>query len=318
MRSPHITVTVNLAHVRQRALALKAETGVKLMAVIKADAYGLGAAEVAAELAPVVDDFAFFSVDEAYHVRVPALILGPPNADPGDFRELQLRPTITTPAEADRYRGLPCAINIDLGMQRFGAPPESLDALAADSHVVEVMSHGTDPEIGPRLQELCGDRFPRLHVACSHMLPHPQTWLDLIRPGVALYRGALRVTTTLSHVRDTYGPAGYTGFQAPRVGLFQAGYAEGIQPGPVIVNRRRQRIIEVNMNASFVTLAPQDQVGDEVVLLGDDLREPELAAFFNIRDHEVITRFSALGLRRYVHEASAPEPTPAATAVSEN
>jgi alanine racemase len=300
MRSPHITITVDLGHVRRAARRIKAEMGVQYMAVIKADAYGLGASQVAAALSGVADEFAFFALREAVEVGVPALILGPPDGDPAVYRELALRPTVTTVDEARRYAGLPVAINIDLGMQRFGAPPERLAELAAISNVREVMSHGIDPTIGPRLKELCGARFPRLHVACSHLIEYPEARLDLVRVGVAMYRGAVRVTTRLTHVRDTYGPGGYTSFATPRVGLFQAGYAEGVQPGPVLVNGRRQRIIEVNMNASFVTIERDDAVGAEVVLLGDELREPELAEHFGIRDHEVLTRFTALGIRKYV------------------
>jgi hypothetical protein len=40
-------------------------------------------------------------------------------------------------------------------------------------------------------------------------------------------------------------------------------------------------------------------VGDEVVLLGDELNETELARQLSIRPHEVLCRYTATGVRQY-------------------
>jgi alanine racemase len=299
MRSKHITVTVSLERVRQSAEELKARTGVALIAVIKADAYGLGAEAVADVLAPVVDEFAFFALDEARALRRGGLILGPADADPAEYKALRARPTIASIADAERYRGLAVAISVDTGMQRFGAAPELFDDIRRISGAEEAFTHGSDPAIAARLRDICGGRVPLLHAACTGMLAHREAWLDAVRPGLALYRGAVRVSTRITHARDTYGPAGYTGFRAPRVGLFPAGYAEGVQPGPVLVNGRPQHIVEVNMNASYVTIAPDDRVGDEIVLLGDGLTEAEIARQTGVREHEALCRYTAMGIRHY-------------------
>jgi alanine racemase len=300
MRSKHITVTINLDQIAQTAEALRRRVGVPVIAVIKADAYGLGAPQVADALDAVVDDFAFFAIEEARVVARPGIVLGPPDGDPDEYRDLGLRPTIGNRDDARRYRGMRVAVSVDTGMQRFGCLADDLDDVLRLSGANEAFSHGSDPSIGRKLVDLIGGRVGFLHVACTAMLDAPEAWLNAVRPGLALYRGAVRVAARLTHVRDTYGPAGYTGFAWPRIGLFPAGYAEGVQPGPVIVNGRRQRLIEVNMNASYVTLDAQDQVGDEVVILGDGLTEAELAKCWNVRDHEVLCRTCRLGLRHYI------------------
>jgi len=85
MRCPLVQVAVNLDQVRAAAEAIRARTGVGLIAVIKADAYGLGAPRIADALASVVTDFAYFAVSEAREVGRPGLVLGPPEGDPAEY-----------------------------------------------------------------------------------------------------------------------------------------------------------------------------------------------------------------------------------------
>ena len=63
MRSPHVSVAINLDAVRHAGEQIRVQTGVALIAVIKADAYGLGAERVADTLAAIADEFAYFSLD---------------------------------------------------------------------------------------------------------------------------------------------------------------------------------------------------------------------------------------------------------------
>src|SRR5262245_15690369 len=113
MRSRHITVRVNLDQVRANAERIKQLTKRRLIAVIKADGYGLGAPAVADALASVADDFAYFGIQEAREVGRPGLVLGPPDGDPAHYRELKLRVAIGNATDAARYAGgAACAISV--------------------------------------------------------------------------------------------------------------------------------------------------------------------------------------------------------------
>lgn len=307
MRSNHVNVLINLARVRVNGEAIRTRTGVPLIAVIKSDAYGLGAPQVAAALDGVADEFAYFTLAEAREVGQPGIVLGPPGEEhPEEFRLLRLRPAVASINEAERFRGWPVAINFDTGMQRFGCDEATLETLLERCIVSEVFTHAGSVEAARHLRERVTRRGIRIHAASTSLLNDPTTWLDAVRPGFALYEGAVRVTTRLHSVRETSGAIGYTGFNAPRVGVILTGYAQQFRPGPVVINGRRQRVLEVGMNTSFVSVSAADHAGDEVVLLGDELRESEVAAAIGVRPHEALCRYTALGRRSYTSVYSNP------------
>src|SRR5947199_8599018 len=62
--SAYATVQVDLAQIRRNAEEIAAGTGVELIAVVKADAYGLGADVVAATIGDIVDAFYVFDIAE--------------------------------------------------------------------------------------------------------------------------------------------------------------------------------------------------------------------------------------------------------------
>ena len=66
------------------------------------------------------------------------------------------------------------------------------------------------------------------------------------------------------------------------------------------------------MNTCFVSVDPTDKPGDEAVLLGDGLTEATLAEHFHVREHEILCRYTAMGVRHYV--AQTPSPAPAVVA----
>jgi alanine racemase len=110
---------------------------------------------------------------------------------------------------------------------------------------------------------------PKLHAAGTALIEQdPAASLDAVRPGLALYRGAVRTSARLVAATDSAGPAGYTGFEVARHGVILAGYSHGLRAGPCAVNGRPTRLLEVGMQSAFVECAPGDRAGDEVVLLG--------------------------------------------------
>jgi alanine racemase len=148
--------------------------------------------------------------------------------------------------------------------------------------------------------ELVGGRGLRLHAAGSSLLDDPAARLDAVRPGLALYRGAVRVSTRLVEVRDSAGPAGYTGFAVPRHGVVLCGYFNGLRPGPCLVDGRPSRVLEVGMQSAFVECAAEDRVGGEVVLLGEGLGEDEVASAWGSAAHVPLVQLAAAGERQYV------------------
>ena len=120
-----------------------------------------------------------------------------------------------------------------------------------------------------------------------------------LRPGLAAYRGAVRVSAKLIDVREATGPAGYTGFVTARHGLTRCGYSNGLRRGPCVVNGQRRKILEVGMLSAFIELGPGDRIGDEVVLLGDDLKDEEIAAAWGSSPHEALFRLAGTGVREY-------------------
>lgn len=306
MRSPHIAVSVNLDRVRAAAEEIKRRTGVKVIAVVKADAYSLGAPQVADALASVVHEFAYFALEEAQALGRPGLLIGPPFASADEFRAAGVRPAVGSLEAAERYRGLRVAISVDTGMQRFGCMPDALDALVPRCDVSEYLTHAVTVEAALRLKAACGQRGRPIHAAASSLLDEPATWFDAVRPGVALFRGAMRVTARLALVRETRGAVGYTGFTHSPVGVILGGYSNRLSAGaPLLINGRRQRILETGMNTSYVSADPADRIGDPVLLLGeaDDGRgkitEQEIATALHIREHEVLCRYGAVGQRTY-------------------
>lgn len=308
MRTRHVNVTINLDQVREHAEAIRRRTGVPLIAVIKADAYGLGAGPVSDALASVADDFAYFYLHEAREVGKPGIVLGPPDGDPSEYRELRLRPMIGNREQARRYAGLPVAVNVDTGMQRFGCPPQELDELVAACNANEITTHAATPAAADLFRRIVGSNRFRRHAASTSLLDCPQAWFDGVRPGLALYRGAVRVSSRLVAVRQTQGAVGYTGFECRHVGIILAGYSNGLQPAPVLINARRQAILEVGMNTAFVSVDPADMAGDEVVLLGDGITESELAAHLRVREHEILCRYTSLGQRQYAGRSAEISP----------
>ena len=103
----------------------------------------------------------------------------------------------------------------------------------------------------------------------------------------------MRVTTALVDVRDTDGPAGYSGFAARRHGIILGGYSNGLRIGPCLINGRRSRILEVGMQSAYVETSDDDDVGDTVTLLGDGVTEAELGTASGTSAQDALLRFTA-------------------------
>ena len=200
---------------------------IEIMAVVKADAYGHGAIDIArTAIAEGVEWLAVATVTEGIELRTagicaPILILGAVNSDVQvqAIVKWSLQPTICTIEQATLISkaiaklqpnpSLPVHLNLDTGMSRLGANWQeaaaffgevaSLPYLAIDS----LYSHlATADELDPTVMELQLDRFersiaaitaagyplPRLHLANSAgILVSDRLHYQLVRPGLILY-----------------------------------------------------------------------------------------------------------------------------------
>ena len=210
----------NLGQVQRRV-----KNGVPLMAVVKADAYGHGIAEVARVLEKEgVKAFGVATVEEGVAIR-DAGVVHPEVLVLGGFVTDQVEPLFhhrLTPVVCDlemakilaqRLRGsmraLPVHIKADTGLGRLGVPlaqmPVFLDEMRKIERlkIVGLCSHLgsavdlTTPSIERRVQafvragELCaihGSPVRLRHLANSvATLGRPDLHFEMVRPGIALY-----------------------------------------------------------------------------------------------------------------------------------
>lgn len=143
----------NLTEIKKRVAP-----GVKILAVVKADAYGHGALRVASEYADKVDFFAVATVEEGIQlrdsgIRNPILILG--YTSPSQYEEVirhQIRPAVYSLEDGRKFQaaaeklGLkaPLHIALDTGMTRIGFDilEESADEIARIAAMPNVILEG--------------------------------------------------------------------------------------------------------------------------------------------------------------------------------
>jgi len=310
-RDAHATsVSIDLNRIRQNAEAIRRQTGVPIIAVVKADAYGLGAGPVAETIGDLVEAFYVFDAAEAVQARLweitgrRTIALNSDWTDPSEFLSHHIQPVVWSVERATRLRSARPVLSVDTGQQRFSVGPDLADRVRHAGDCTEVMTHAINIAQVDELRSIVStwtNRALFLHAAGSALLDQPLAWLNAVRPGLALYQGAMRVTARLVEVRDSNRPAGYTGFVLPRFGIILAGYSHGLRRGPCKVNGQLRQVIEVGMQSAFIEIGPADQKGDEVVLLGSDggVDLSTIARAWGSSQQEVLVCLSRLGGRKY-------------------
>ena len=304
MHSERAVVSIDLARVRSHVARIATATGVGVIAVVKADAYGLGATRVAAAIADAVDGFYVFDLQEALDANLPALgkpiiVLRGDLNEENEFIAARARPVVWDATAAARLRAARPVLAVDTGQQRFACPADALDAVIKAGAIDEAFTHATKVDHAVTFDAITRDLKLRRHAAGSALLSEPAARFDAVRPGLALYDGAVRVTAPLIDARNSTGPAGYSGFIVPRFGLIAVGYSHGLRPGPASIDGRPTRILEVGMQTSFVELSPVDLVGDQVVLLGDEVPLSTIAPAWGCSMQQVLGNLCRAGLRKY-------------------
>ena len=91
-----VVAEIHLGNIRRNAELFKKITGAKLCAVVKANAYGHGAEEVAYALSDIADCFAVALVDEGLQIRSAAcgkdiLVFSPPITEEARLQRIMQR-----------------------------------------------------------------------------------------------------------------------------------------------------------------------------------------------------------------------------------
>ncbi len=219
-------VEVDLEHYRHNWKEIRRLVGptVKIMQVVKADAYGHGAIQISnAALKNGASCLGVANADEGVQLRVsgiqaPIVILSPPtDSEIAEIVKYELTPSVSDPAFAFRLQKhlekldmrMPIHIEIDTGMGRGGMlQTESLKAvrdIAAfpNIHMEGIFSHFSSSEYGDddyNLMQwtLFRDFFEKIeasgiHIPLRHMcnsgalMNFPKCHLDMVRPGIMTY-----------------------------------------------------------------------------------------------------------------------------------
>jgi alanine racemase len=204
---PHGLLTIDCgAVVRNWRRLCDIHAGGAVAAVLKADAYGLGAAPIATALRDAgCRHFFVATVEEGEALRT-TLGEGPMIAVLDGFpagRHKGLTPVLNSIAQFEGHSG-PVILHVDSGMSRLGLPLSELEALAEDPAPLErleilyVMTHlaaAEEPQHPmnvaqlTRFNEAClGLPRARRSIAnSSGIFLGPRFGSDLARPGAALY-----------------------------------------------------------------------------------------------------------------------------------
>ena len=369
-------IVVDLDAIAANTATLRERVGRPLMAVVKADGYGHGLVPAArAVLAGGADALGVAVLDEALALRaagVTAPVLSWLNG-PGTDYAAALEAEVEVSVNADwglaevvaaaRATGRTAQVHlkVDTGLSRGGATPADWPALVASAAqeqaegsvaVVGVWSHmayadePTHPTIGAQVRRFeeavtvardAGLTAARRHLANSAAtVALPDTWYDLVRPGVALYgldplggdpadhglRPAMTVRAGVALTKRV--PAGvgvsyghtYFPDRDTTLALVPVGYADGVpraagNRAPVLAGGEQRTIAGRVCMDQFVLDVGDTAVapGDEVVLWGaGDRGEPTAQEWADAVDtihYELVTRVGGRFARRYVGSAGA-------------
>lgn len=133
------TLLVNLGILRDnlKVLSRKVKKGTDIMAVVKADAYGHGAGEVAKTLQPHVNSFAVNDINEGvelrqYGITAPILVFNVPEKDIASlYSEYDLTATVSSAMHFNLLKpGTEYHLNFDTGMGRVGFLPDQAEKVS--------------------------------------------------------------------------------------------------------------------------------------------------------------------------------------------
>jgi alanine racemase len=323
-------LTIDLAALRRNARTLlHALAGSELWAVVKANGYGHGAADVAgAALGAGATALCVATVPEALELRsefttTRIVVMGPA----GSNREVALArdAALELVVSSDEIPpGVRVHLKLDTGMGRWGLS----ELPAPPFEVVGLMSHLATADTDAAYTEWQIDRFRTATAAYTHLKRHiahsagalryPSSRFDAARCGIALYGlspfgtdptedGLEPVLSWTSHLAQcrllrTGESTGYgRRFVAERdtwIGLVPIGYADGFRRDLTgtqvrVAGELRRVVGTVSMDAFAVELDRELPVGTPVVLIGRGMLAEDHARIADTITYELVCGISS-------------------------
>jgi alanine racemase len=357
-------IEVREDHLRYNLAQIHGRVGGRpILAVIKNNGYGLGvvAAARAIEGEAAIAGFAVVKLHEAATlrdagVRKPILCMGPlGESDLEEAVARDIQPMVYTPVGANleriatrRGRAVPVHVCVDTGIGRVGVPYREAAALVRDlaqrrgvTIAGTMMTFTEDAEFDReqlvRFEGLCGAlaadgvALGRRHAASSFALfQNPGAFLDMVRPGMAIYgvyseapfrglgvmdlRPAVAVRARVAYVKklpagDSAGyNRGYVAREDVWVATLPVGHADGLPRGAAKGGRVRiggrlfPLVATVSASHCIAELGkePLARAGDIATIFDweDGSRPEDLAAGFGGSVYDLLMHLNPLLPRR--------------------
>jgi alanine racemase len=326
-------ITIDLGALRRNVATLvRQAAGAEVWAVVKANAYGHGAADCAgAALDAGATAVCVATVPEALELRpelpgVRLLAMGPAsNREIAQAREAQLELVVSGEDIPD---GIAVHVKLDTGMGRWGMS----ELIAPTRDVVGVMTHlataDTDLDFARRQLE----RFREATAPLSHVTRHaansaatlrlPESHLDAVRCGIALYglspfgddaaaHGLEPVLSWTSEVAlaKCLQPGESTGYgrrfvaDAPTwIGVVPVGYADGFRRDLTgtqvrVAGELRRVVGTVSMDAFAVELDRELPPGTPVTIVGRGVPLEDHARVAGTINYELVCGIASVPTR---------------------
>ncbi len=318
-------LVIDLGAIRRNVRTLRRAIGrTELWAVVKADGYGHGAAEVgAAALAEGAAALCVATVPEGLALRtelgnVRILVLGPSaSGEIAEAREAGLELVVV---DGEVPEGIRVHLKLDTGMGRWGLS----ELTAPGRELVGLMSHLASADCDPDYTTRQIERFAAATEPFSHLTRHlansagalrfPSSRFDAARCGIAVYglspfgedpaadglEPALRWNSHLAQVKLLAPGAstGYGGRYVARrptwIGIVPVGYADGFRRDLTGTNVRVAdescRVIgTISMDAFAVELERPLPVGTHVTIIGHGVSAESHARVAETITYELVT-----------------------------
>jgi alanine racemase len=322
-------ITIDLGAVRSNVeTLLRVLDGPELWAVVKADAYGHGAADCAgAALAAGASAICVATVAEALSLRplfpdVRLLVLGPAAVrEVAQAQDARLELVVSGEAIPDNVA---VHVKLETGMGRWGVS----ELPAPSRSVVGLMTHLATADTDPGFARTQIERFDEATAPFAHLTRHvansaaalrlPESRFDAVRCGIALYglspfgtdpaadqlTPVLRWTSelALSRLLRAGDSTGYgrrfIAEQDTWIGIVPVGYADGFRRDltgtQILVAGERRRVVgTVSMDAFAVELDRELPAGTPVTIVGDGVSLEEHARVAGTINYELASRLES-------------------------